>query len=380
METRENILIVDDSKLVVSVIKDALKNDYNIKTAADGEEALASLDEFVPDLVLLDVRMPGLNGYQVCKEVKRRDSLLHLKVIMISGETDLRNRLEGFEAGADDYISKPIEIMELKAKVKVFLRLKVLEDRFQEMNDYLNDKVELRTAQLIEAEKLSALGRYAAGIVHNLNNPLQLLMGHAELFMMEYPDNPYIRSLLKAAQSMKEMIATILTNYSMASNTIKIEIDFNEMLADLVEIMKADQFFKHNVDKILDLKPLPIFMGVYSHFDQIFGNLLKNAVEAMHDSDIRELTVATSSSKEMIHICIADTGQGIKSEDINKIFDPFYTTKPLIANDGKPIGTGLGLASTKEMIESYKGTISVASEIGKGSVFKIDLPIESLTN
>jgi len=375
METRNNILVVDDSKSVARLIKDTLKEDYNVKTASCGKKALSLLAEFFPDLVLLDVRMPGLNGYQVCKEIKARVEFPHIKIIMVSGEIELSSRLEGFEAGADDYITKPIELMELMAKVKVFLRLKTLEDRLREMNDNLNKQVALRSSQLIEAEKMSALGKYAAGIVHNLNNPLQLLMGHAELFKMEYPDNPYIQSQLKAAQSMKEMVTTILTNYSMVSLSSKVEIDFNQMLQDLVEIMKADQFFKHHVEKKLDLKPLPSYMGIYSHFDQVLGNLLKNALEAMYGSEKRELMISTSNDKDIIHISIADTGCGIKKEDVGRIFDPFYTTKPLVASNGGPSGTGLGLASTKEMVESYNGKISVESVLEKGSVFKICLPL-----
>jgi signal transduction histidine kinase len=233
---------------------------------------------------------------------------------------------------------------------------------------------------LIEAEKLSALGRYAAGIVHNLNNPLQLLMGYAELIKIEDPDNPYIEAQLKAAQSIKEMIATILSNCSMKSNTTKVEIDFNQLLKDLVEIMTADQFFKHHVQKIFNLQPLPGFMGVYAHFDQVFGNLLKNAVEAMHASERCELKIETKCARGRIDISISDSGQGIRQEEMDKIFDPFYTTKPLVAENGTPCGTGLGLASTKEMIESYNGKITVDSEFGKGSVFRIQIPIPNWNN
>lgn len=375
-DTKNDILVVDDSKSVVQLIKYALQ-DYNVRTATSGEDALTTVEDYTPDLVLLDVKMPGMDGYKVCREIKSNKRLPYVKVIMVSGETDLRDRLMGYESGADDYITKPIELKELMAKVKVFLRIKTLEDQLHEMNDNLNDQIRMRTDQLIESEKMAAIGKHAAGIVHNMNNPLQALMAHAEMLTMDYPDNKHIKSLLKAAESMKLMIKTILTNASLVNRSHPVEIDFNKLLADQVELLKADQFFKHEVGKKLNLKSLPVYKGTYSHFTQSLGNLIKNAVEAMHDSKERVLEISTSSYDEMIYIAISDTGHGIALEYIDRIFDPFYTTKPLLSLKGRPTGTGLGLASTKEMIESYKGKILVESEVGKGSVFKVCLPINN---
>lgn len=379
-DSKKNILVVDDSKSVVRLIKYALQEDYNVKTAFSGEDALEAIKYYTPDLVLLDVRMPGMDGHKVCREIKSDEKLSYVKVIMVSGETDLRDRLKGYESGADDYITKPIELMELMAKVKVFLRIKMLEDQLHEMNDNLNDQIRMRTDQLIESEKMAAIGKHAAGIVHNMNNPLQALMAHAEILKKDHPYNDHIDSLLKAAESMKEMIKIILTDASLVNNSQLVEINFNKLLNDQLELLKADQFFKHKVEKRLNLKPLPIYKGIYSHFTQSLGNLIKNAVEAMHDSDVRVLEIFTSSDEDMIYITISDTGHGIGKEDIERIFDPFYTTKPLHALNGSPTGTGLGLASAREMIESYSGSIIVESEAGKGSSFKVCLPYEKVAH
>lgn len=376
MSNRKKILVVDDSKAIVGVINEILRKKYNVRTAYCGEEALDIMSYFVPDLVLLDVVMPGIDGYDVCRKIKSDNKFEDVKVIIISGETQLKNRLEGFEAGADDYITKPVEVMELLAKVKVFLRLKDCEDQLKCMNDNLNKQVSIRSSQLVESEKLAAIGQHTAGIVHNLNNPLQALMGYADLLRMDYPDNERIHSLMKAAETIKEIIMTILISSRKTKKQNIVGIDFNKIVTDQIEIMKVNQVFKNNIEKRLRLQTLPIYKGIYSHFSQSLGNLMKNAVEAMYDSEVRVLEVSTSSDDEMIYICISDTGYGIKEEDMERIFHPFYTTKPLLATNGRPAGTGLGLASTKEMIESYKGKITVESKPGKGSTFRVCLPIE----
>jgi len=265
--------------------------------------------------------------------------------------------------------------MELIAKVKVFIRLKECEDQLRAINEDLNEQVKVRSMQLIEAEKLTALGQHTAGIVHNLNNPLQALMGHAELLKMDYPDDENINRLIGAAKSIKDMIRTILLRTGRERNPHTVEIDFNRIITDLLELMKLNPYFENNIVKRLNLQTLPVYKGVYSHFSQSLGNLIKNAADAMYDSEVRVLEISTSCEHEMIHINISDTGCGIREEDKERIFDPFFTTKQLLPSNGRPTGTGLGLASARDMIESYKGKITVVSIPGKGTSFKISLPV-----
>ena len=372
--SRNRILIVDDSKSLASIMRESLAGLYDVKEAHSGKEALTILEYFVPDLILLDIIMPGMNGFTLCKKIRADQRYSGLKIIMVSGEKTLKNRLTGYDAGADDFLTKPVEIEELRAKVKIFLEMKNLETRLNILNNELNEQVRIRSQQLLESERMAALGKFTAGIVHNLNNPLQSIMGYAYLISEEYPDNKMVMSLMKAAETMKDMIITILNNAINENKTSIVDIDFNKLLADQVNLFKANSFFKHQVTKKLKFKPLPSYSGVYSHFSQSLGNLIKNAIDSMHDSEEPRLEIGTSHDNEMIHIDVTDTGHGIERENIKKIFDPFYTTKPLVSSNGSPTGTGLGLASSKEMIESYGGTITVESEKGKGSIFKISLP------
>jgi C4-dicarboxylate-specific signal transduction histidine kinase len=142
-----------------------------------------------------------------------------------------------------------------------------------------------------------------------------------------------------------------------------------------VEFFKANRFFKHEVETRLDLAPLPAYPGISIHFSQCMGNLIKNAIEAMYDEPPRVLSIQTAQTDKAVLIRVGDTGHGISEDRMEKIFDAFFTTKPLTADDDRPTGTGLGLAYTREMIESYGGVIQVAPAADRGTVFTIRLPL-----
>jgi two-component system sensor histidine kinase/response regulator len=375
ISTNGKVLAVDDSRSVLIFIREILEKYYTVRTASSGEEALDKLRDYKPDVMLLDVNMPGMDGYTVCKKVKSENRFGFVKIVMVSSETGLRERLKGYEAGVDDYMGKPFEEEELLAKVRVFLRLKAVEDELFELNNSLNDQVRIRTRQLIESEKMAAIGKWTAGIVHNLNNPLQAILGYSQMLEMEHPEISSISFINEAAMHMKKMIATILVTGAMESSEMAVDIDLNAIIRGQIELLKANQFFKHKVKTELDLRPLPLLKGIYSHFSQSLGNLIKNAVDAMYESEKKDLSISTSSRSGVVRILIRDTGCGISEENMGRIFEPFFTTKPLMVNSDRPSGTGLGLASSKEMIESYGGKILADSEIGKGAVFTVLLPL-----
>lgn len=374
-ERKGQILIVDDSAAIVNYIKEALENRYELQVAHSGEEALEILKNFQPDLILLDVIMGGMDGYSVCERIRSQKNLGFVKVIMVSGETKLKERLRGYDAGVDDYIAKPFEQEELKAKVKVFMRLKAVEDELHRMNETLNEQVKTRTEQLIDVAQMAAIGKNTAGIVHNLKNPLQALMGYSELLELEHPGEKNILSLRKAANQMQEMIAAILVASHNTNRQDVQAIDMNKVLRDQLELFNANRFFKREITKELNLDPLPLYRGVYSHFSQIFANLLQNAVDAMFETEKKMLRIRSRHDDRAIQIEIGDTGNGIPEENLEKLFNPFYTTKPLSAPANHPTGTGLGLASCKEMVASYGGTITLVSEVGQGTTFTIRFPL-----
>ncbi|MEE4355325.1 MAG: response regulator [Desulfococcaceae bacterium] len=371
------VLIVDDSKSTTGAISRILERDYIIKTAPNGEKAIEINQEYDPDVILLDVALPGIDGYEVCRRIRSENNSRFKKIIMISVRTMLNHRLEGYASGADDYLVKPFEPEELLAKVRVFLRLRHTEKELYNLNRELDRQVNLRTRQLLEAEKMAVIGRYTAGIVHNLNNPLQAIMGNAELLSFRHPGDSSVMALRRASAQMKKIIGTILSAGYKNNSSEYSDVDLNEVLREQTELLRANPFYRrYPIRLITEFRPLPLIRGIYFHFSQSIGNLIKNAVEAMYNSDTRELRIESAFRDNAVIISISDTGPGIREEEIEKIFHPFFTTKPLSAEDKSPTGTGLGLASAKEMIEAYRGSIRVVSEPGKGSEFIVMLPVQ----
>ncbi|MFW6240303.1 MAG: sensor histidine kinase, partial [Thermodesulfobacteriota bacterium] len=367
------VFVVDDAPSVLDHMRDIMEPEFRVAAALSGEEALARLQRDRPDVVLLDVILPGIDGYAVCRQIRKNPDLAGVRIIMISNRNLLDQRLTGYEAGADDYMVKPFQPPELLAKVRVFTRLKAAEDDLREFNALLEERVRLRTRQLVNAEKMAAVGRYAAGIVHNLKTPLQGIMGYTELLAMQHPDSGHISQLRKAAEEMKRIVGAILKVGRQENETAQTDLGLNEVLRDQLELLRASPHFK-GVETVLELNPLPPFRGVYHHISQSFANLLRNAAESMHGRERRRLTVSTAATESAILVRVADTGRGIPAADLERIFDSFYTTKPLTAEDDEPTGTGLGLASTREIIASYGGEIRVQSRPGQGTTFTVRLP------
>jgi two-component system NtrC family sensor kinase len=203
--------------------------------------------------------------------------------------------------------------------------------------------------QLFQAERLATVGTVASGIVHNLKNPLTGILGFAELLKMKYPEEAFITHILDASKQMNEMIENILIK---GRRQQKHEgIDLHHLLRREVEFLETDLFFKHKIETHVSFDDqVPSFWGTYTDLSQIFGNLLRNAVEAMHDCAKKELRITTYVKDNDICVEIQDTGCGIPEAGRATLFDPFVTSK---VGDGKtsPQGTGLGLYMVYQLLK-----------------------------
>ncbi len=373
----DKILIVDDTKSVRDFLTEILINEqYTVLIASTGESGLDLYRRFKPDLVLLDIILPGINGYEVCRKMRSEPTGRFVKIIMVSTKNRLEERLDGYSVGADDYLSKPFEKDELLAKVRVFLHLKSVEDQLRELNDTLNEQVRIRTSQVLEAEKMATLGRHTAGIVHNLNNPLGVIMSTSELLTLRYPDEKHILMQRKAASQMTRIIKTIMETSYRDCKEESTWLDINQILRDQLELFETFLVWKDKVKTVIKLEPLPSILGVYAHFSQSFSNFITNAIEAMHGSEEKTLTVSSMVEDGTIIIRISDTGHGMSESTMCKIFHPFYTTKHRAVSEKGTSGTGLGLAYCSKIIQSYGGKIEVESNLGTGSTFSVHLPHE----
>ncbi len=232
------------------------------------------------------------------------------------------------------------------------------------------EKLEL---ELIKSNKLAEIGRRVEGIVHNMNSPLNSIIGYAQLLLKETGKNEDLEKILKSGKLIAHYIKSLQQKIKNDHISVYRPLDINELLQNELELFKNNLFFKHHVKTIVKLKKdLPQINAVYGDVSMCITNIINNALEAMENSEEKTLKIETDITKEnMIKITISDTGCGISEEDLQNIFEAYYTTKRY----PKGSGYGLGLAISKYIIEKYKGKISVQSKKGKGSVFTLYFPV-----
>ncbi|MDI6727619.1 MAG: sensor histidine kinase [Thermodesulfovibrionales bacterium] len=238
--------------------------------------------------------------------------------------------------------------------------------------------------QLLNEHKLAEVGQLVAGIVHNLNNPLNGIQGFAELLKMENPDlSEKCDKILSATENMRNIIENILSKTRQEQSKQEKPIDLNRILITELDFLKADPFFKHRVEKCIELdNSLPVISGIYSDFSQSFSNIIKNALDAMRNTEKKKLTVKTYLKDNYIHVEIADSGMGIPGKNLEHIFEPYFTTKPARdkAGEGEPAGTGLGLYMVHELLKRYNVQYDIRSRLAEGTTFIIKLPYKVISD
>ncbi|MBM3324204.1 MAG: PAS domain-containing protein [Calditrichaeota bacterium] len=242
----------------------------------------------------------------------------------------------------------------------------------------LQEKGHQLEMELLRESKLAEFGALAAGIAHNLNGPLTSVLGSCDLIEMTQGTSPDVERIRGQALAMKEIIETLMRKSRQEQNPEPQEISINELIETEWKFLHANLFFKHDVEKRLELdETLPMIWAVYSDLSQAIGNLLRNAIDALQESEEKRLLVRTRQSGRFMFIDIEDTGIGIKSEDLPNLFKPFFTTKPMVGmgNADQPTGTGLGLATSRSLLARYGAEILVESTWQQGSTFTVRLPI-----
>ena len=232
--------------------------------------------------------------------------------------------------------------------------------------------------EIMQHAKLSSIGMLAAGIGHNLNVPLQGIINHIELLKMTHDHIPYLDDILNQAQRISAIINNMLYKSRQEQDQEKRAIDLNQLLVEELKFLNADLVFKHRIKKEYQFDPnLPTVHGVYGDFSQSLLNIIKNAIDAMHDTPEKKLSVKTEACSDgKILIEIRDTGCGIPPEYQERIFDPFFTTKPTNGSQkgDEPSGTGLGLSSAYQLLKKYDARFEVLSKPGEGTVFRVYIP------
>ena len=366
-EKQATILVVDDEVQMVDIVERFLNSAgfTNVVKAYNGEEALEVLREEEIDLVILDILMPGTNGYEVIEQMRASEKTMLIPVIVVTALRAFEDRTKIIEIGADDFITKPYEKTELLIRVRSLLRIKLLYERL-EKSIFEKNAIE---KQMIQASKLAALGQLAAGVAREMRNPLGII--GTSLFYVESVlkvEDPKLKRHFGIMTSELERVRRIIDNMLAFSRqaTLEVqEIDVNEILQQAVSLF-WEHFRASGVETKLDLGEVSRVRFNIDELKQAVLNIMSNSMEAMPDGGTLE--IRTYEEDKQVKIRFTDGGRGISSEDLPRVFDPFFTTK----RPGQ--GTGLGLSITHSILQRHSGTIQVESELNKGTTMIFSIP------
>ena len=413
-----NIMVVDDTPANLRLLEGMLRErGHEVRSFPRGALALKAAENDPPDLILLDITMPEMDGFKVCQHLKENENLKEIPVIFISARTETFDKVKAFRSGGVDYITKPFQFEEVLARVETHLQLRQyqveLEWRNKELQQAL-DELKAAQAQLVQSEKMASLGVLTAGIAHEINNPvnfigasargLRKMLRHIENVLEQYgqinPDNA-VEELERINQfkqelefddlldGLEELTANIhsgaertaeivkgLRTFSRLDEVEKKLADIHENLDSTLALLRNQ--YKGTITIRKDYGDIPPIMCYPGKLNQVFMNILVNAIDAIKrkegPSAAEEIRIKTSlvdkEDKRFVTIEFIDTGPGIPEQIQNRIFEPFFTTKDV----GE--GTGLGLSISLGIIESHGGTIKVESTPGKGANFRICLPLQ----
>jgi len=428
-QPRPLVLIVDDNEKNIQVLGNLLKSsNYRIAIAVTGQQALDYVKKTAPDLILLDIMMPELDGIEVCRRLKKSDSTSEIPILFITALTDSESKINAFDVGGDDYITKPFSRQEVLARVKVFLERKqakanLLESREQlkEMNLNLERTVTKRTerirkmqSQMVLQDKMASIGQLAAGISHELNNPINFVYtnfitlqdnvsdltdiladyrhsyqkaqlsekGQLELDRLQAREKEIrlnfvlqdLDSLFSESKNGFERINFIIKSILNFSRVEKEEefsdFDLNQAIKDTLVIARNEYKYSCNVKtEFGNIQPVPCIPQL---INEVLLNIIVNASQSIKELQRKEpgnITIRTFTENNRTCCDIEDDGPGIPESIQDKIFEPFFTTKEV----GK--GTGLGLSISYDIIvEKHHGNMEVLKSGPTGTTFRICIP------
>ncbi len=412
------ILIVDDIPSNLDVISDALSDmGFDVAIATSGERALQQVERKPPDLILLDVMMPGIDGFETCRRLKANSHTADIPVIFMTALSDLNSKVQALDLGAVDYVTKPFQEQEVLARVKTHLQLRHLTQTLEQQVAQKTAELQASQMQLIQSEKMSALGQLVAGVAHEINNPVGFIGGnlfHADgfikdlinlidLYQTHYPepvpevqeeletiDFAYLRtdlpSLVKSMKSGLDRIQDIsksLRIFSRSDSISKVSFNIHDGINSAILILKyrlKANDMRPEIQIIKNYGEVPLIECFPGQLNQVFMNIMVNSIDMFDEmaesncsEDIKinsqQITISTIKVKNFLEIRIQDDGLGMGEDIKNNIFNYLFTTKSV----GK--GTGLGLAIARQIVvEKHAGTIEVNSTLGQGTEFIMSIP------
>jgi signal transduction histidine kinase len=401
------VVVVDDSKVSRLFIGKLINNypEYVVEEMSSGEEFIEKFDNLrksPPDIFVLDIVMKKISGFDVAHQLKIDSTLKHIPILFLSGSSDIDDKLEAFEKGGADYVTKPFNKNELMARIQTHVKLKVLHESLESKNVELAKSnraqqaslkiIKETQAKLLNAEKLASLGSLTVGFSHELNTPVGIgLMAissfseQAKSMKVQLNSNSLKKSEFESfIHASEEVSGLVERNLQKMAAIID---DFKSLNTDQfnhsLEVLDMSTLLGNVEDKYLNHKKATLqvtcekvcnIQGYASVFEEIFGNIIDNAIiHGFSNKDKGVIFIALTRIKDELVIWVKDDGEGMSSDVMSKIFDPFFTTK-------RNLGKGMGMYRVYNFVTKLlHGRIECSSSTGKGCEINIHIPLESLS-
>ena len=351
MSRQDRILIVDDHPANIEILEDILGEDYRLETATCGEEALELAVAFRPALILLDIMMPGLDGYATCAQLRANPAFSRVKILMVSARALDAERLKGYEAGADDYITKPFNLDELRAKVRVYLRLSSLEEVNQ-----------------LKSDVLALLSHETVTPINGILGPLQLLRDTPEMAAEERQE--FLEAACESAERLHLLYSKVRTFCAMRADAWPWRpetTDLGDLTQEVVTEWEPEATAKGVSIEVVRAGAAVAALDRTCMRDVIRG-LVDNAVRFSPASG--RVVIEVEPGEERVVLRVQDEGAGIAPEALGHIFEPFAPGDIQHHHTGH----GLSLAIARQVIEAHDGAIEVESVVGEGTTVKVWTP------
>jgi signal transduction histidine kinase len=371
------VLVADDEVDMREYVVGLLAEDHRVVQTQHGGNVSALVREHRPGLVLLDWMMPGKDGLAVCRELRADPLCQDLKIVLLTARIDEASKLEALRAGADDFLTKPFSSIEVKTRVANLLRVGQLQQDLRGRNDKLTEtiaKLQRTETMLIQSEKMNAIGSLSAGLLHEINNPLNYTLA-AINFAGQFKDtlNDEMKEILADVEEGMVRIRDVVTDLKNFAYPEKPGAESDFSLAEVFQAARkivAGEIGDITLD--VDLPETLVVRGQKTQMMHVFINLLNNAARALKRGPVHgsaTIFVNGSSCDEMAMVEVADNGPGVPEDIKGRIFDPFFTTQDVGS------GMGMGLSICHTIMESHQGSIRVGNRAEGGAVFTFSLPL-----
>jgi len=361
------VLIVDDMATNIKILGMGIRQDFDVLIATNGEKALQiARGNPRPDIILLDIVMPGIDGFEVCRQLKEDPETRDIPVVFITAKCDEQTERKGFEAGGVDYIVKPFSVPVVRARVRTQWQLKRQRDDLARMAKKMEELNQTKN-------------RFLGTAAHDLRNPLVSIRGMADIMRQGIvggvtdEQTEMLDTIHDAAHTMVNMVNDLLDVAVIESGKFDLNLertDLSELIRNRIRLMKhiADQ---KSMTLDVQLHTLPECILDRDRIIQVFDNLYGNAIKFSPQGSTVSLYLGIRDEYAMLEV--RDEGPGIRKEDQSRLFGAFQ--KLGTKTTGGEASTGLGLSIVKKIVEAHQGKVEIQSEEGKGTVMRVMIPL-----